>query len=239
MILALKKINLILKKNNINLYITAKYLIYIFLNFKNYLKSYLNTNVENLFIPNLAIRNTIHINPKKIKYINSIPLKFGKSTKFISNFDWHKNNKDLEVYNHPTYTTCNELFIEGKKIEECKNFLIFKHQIESKKIFKNITNHTDLVNFFNKKIELFKSLKKFGVKKNSLFNIQLMIDKNINLVKINSGNHRFFISKILNLKTIPAEIKLIHMESIKKINDGNISIKQLNSFIKDVEANYR
>ena len=42
-------------------------------------------------------------------------MKFSKSTKFILDFDWHENNKDLEVYDHPTYTTCNELFIEGKK----------------------------------------------------------------------------------------------------------------------------
>ena len=239
MILALKKINLILKKKNINFFILAKYLIYIFQSFKNYFKYYINSETDNLYIPNLAIKNIIYINPKKIKYINSIPMKFSKSTKFISNFNWYENNKNLEVYDHPTYTTCNELFIEGKKIEECKNFLNYKYQIENKKTFKNINNHKDLINFFNKKIDLFKSLKKFGVKKNSLFNIQLMIDKNINLVKINSGNHRFFISKILNLESIPVEIKLIHLESIKKINDGKISIKQLNNFIKNVEANYR
>ena len=30
------------------------------------------------------------VDPMKIKYINSIPMKFSKSTKFISNFDWDK-----------------------------------------------------------------------------------------------------------------------------------------------------
>ena len=43
-----------------------------------------------------------------------------------------------------------------------------------------------------------------------------MIDRNNNLVKINSGNHRFMISRILKLKKIPIEIKVIHLNNFDK-----------------------
>jgi len=95
-----------------------------------------------------------------------------------------------------------------------------------------------LLNFIKKKIILFESIKKFGIKKNFLFNIQFMIDKNFNLVKINSGNHRIAISRILKIKKIPVEIKVIHSdcfgnEAVKKINPSRI-----NKIIKNIEKKY-
>ena len=41
-----------------------------------------------------------------------------------------------------------------------------------------------------------------------------MIDKNLNLVKINAGNHRFAIPYI-KTKKIPIDIKLIHSKFIR------------------------
>jgi hypothetical protein len=197
-----------------------------------------NINLNNIYIPNLAIKNTIYINPVKIKYINSIPIKFDKSSKFILDFNFDKTCKNLETYEHPTYTTCRQLFIEGKKIEQCKNFFFFKDQIE-KKLNKNIKSHNDLIKYFENKKKLFENIKSLGVKKSSLFNIQLLIDKNFNLVKINSGNHRFFISRILGLKLIPAEIKLIHLNCFNKNEIKEINISSINKFIKRIENNYK
>ena len=63
-----------------------------------------------------------------------------------------------------------------------------------------------------------------------------MIDRNYNLVKINGGNHRFYISRILNLKSIPIEIKVIHSNCVNK---KNMNIKNLNKFIKRIELSYK
>ena len=76
MYLFFKKINIILKKNNVNLILTFLYFVYIIKNLKNYFKFLFNCNLNNLYIPNLIIRNVININPNKIKFHNSIPLKF-------------------------------------------------------------------------------------------------------------------------------------------------------------------
>ena len=221
-----------------SLVILVIYLKYLFKNLKNYSKILFKNSQNNFYIPNSAIKNIIYINPNKIKYINQIPMKFKDSTKFILKFDWGKNNKLLEKVSHPTYTTCYELFVEGKKIEECKNFFYFKDQIMKKKIYKNCKNDDDIIRFYKKKIILFESIKKFGIKKNFLFNIQFMIDKNFNLVKINSGNHRIAISRILKINKIPIEIKVIHSDCFDNEAVKNINSSRINKIIKDIEKKY-
>ena len=208
---------------------------YLFRSLYNYFK--IKSSLDSIYIPNFAIKNTIYINPNKIKYANSIPMKFRKSTKFVLDYDW-ETNKNLETHLLSTVITCRELFIERKKIEECKNYFIFKDQLKKKKIYRNCKNTNDIVKFYKKKIELFKSIKKLGVKKHFRFNIQFMIDKNFNLVKINSGNHRMAMTRILKLKKIPIEIKIIHSDCFNQnIRKGNL-IKKINKIIKDTEEKY-
>ena len=239
MFLFLKKINRILIKKNINLIVILKYFIYLIKSTKNFLKILINKKIDNLYIPNLAIRNTIHINPNKIEYINSIPMKFVKSTKFIFDFKWDEKNSKIENdFNEPTFITCNELFVQGKKIEDCKNYHFFKEQINKNKTYKNCRNHDDIINFYKKKIKLFKNIKTSGIKKSFLFNIQCMIDRNFNLVKINSRNHRTSISRILNLKKIPIEIKVIHSECLGQSNNSKIQVSKINEIINFIEKKY-
>ena len=64
------------------------------------------------------------IDPSKVKYFNSIPMKFYKSSKFIIDFDWDKENKLIAEHelNHQVYGSCREIFIDGVSIEKCKMF---------------------------------------------------------------------------------------------------------------------
>jgi hypothetical protein len=68
MILIFKRINSILKKKGVNLILIIKYINYIFRSLKNSFRLLFNINLNNIYIPNLAIKNTIYINPVKIKY---------------------------------------------------------------------------------------------------------------------------------------------------------------------------
>ena len=90
----------------------------------------------------------------------------------------------------------------------------------------------------NNKIKLYENIKKIGLKKNIDNNIEFMIDRNHNLVKINSGNHRFAISRILNLKKIPVEIKVIHLNCFGNNSDMKIKINKINKIIKNIENKY-
>ena len=228
-------------KKYIFYFLRINYYLFIFENIKNYLKIFNNNNnnIDKIYIPNMAIKNIIDINPNKIQYINSVPLKFNKSNKFVLDFDWDKTNQDLrKEIKHPTYVTCNELFVEGKKLEECSNYLHFKLQIQKNKVYKNCKNDEDIIKFLKKKVELFKSIKKYGIKRNFQFNIQCMIDKNFNLVKINSGNHRMSISRILKIQKIPIEIKVIHSKLLLSNSNKESNLKKINMLIKEIEKKY-
>jgi hypothetical protein len=215
------------------------YTIYLLRVIINFIKFKKNNDINNLYLPNYYIRNTIFINPSKIDYINSIPLKFYKSTKFIINFDWDTKNENINKHaaNDYKFLIC-ENFNKHFKINS-KNLFITKK--ENFKFYKKHYDHNKkelLKDYLSNKINLFKSIKKKGLKKKFNSNIQFMIDRNFNLVKINSGDHRFAISRILKLKKIPIDIKVIHKNCIKPSNQIKI-LEQVNNVIKNIEKKYR
>ena len=236
-------LNLFLKATQIKIanYIT----ISIFNNLrslKNSLETILKKNNSNFYIPNFFVKNIILINPKKIKYRNAIPMKFKrKSTPFIINFDWDKKNEllsEFQKYDH-THITCNQLFVEGLEIQKTKEYFFFKKKIESGIIIKNCENENDIFLYYKNLIETFKNIKKHGVKKIIENNIEFMIDRNFNLVKINGGNHRFFMARILGLKSIPVEIKVVHSECFTNDKNKIVNYKDLNKLINKIQLYYK
>ena len=214
--------------------------VYIIRNFKNYFKILINNNISNFYLPNLSIKNIIMIDPNKIKYFNSIPMKFYKSSKFIIDFDWDKKNKLITEYEeeHQVYSSCKEIFVNQISVEKSKMYSYLLTNIDDPKKSKGCKNHNDIIQFLNNKRRLFENIKKIGLKKNTNNNIEFMIDRNHNLVKINSGNHRFAISRILRLKKIPIEIKVMHTNCFKDNLNKKIELKKINEIIKNVQDKY-
>lgn len=230
------------KKIIINLINKILINLYYLRGFKNSLKISLNNNINNFYIPNLSIRNIILIDPNKIKYRNSIPMKFKRrSSPFILDFDWEKNNVILSNFEKENYkyVTCKELFIDGLEIKKCKEYFFMKTEVEKKGEYRNCKNEKDIVYYFNRLFRLFKSIKKNGILKNTDNNIECIIDRNKNLIKIGGGNHRLAIARILNLRLIPVEIKLIHTDFFKGNNMKKIKYIYLNNFLKIIEKEYQ
>lgn len=224
-----------LKEVNINF---KNFIAYIIRSINNFLKIILNNNIDNFYLPNLTIKNVIMINPNKVKYFNGIPMKFYNSTKFIINFNWDNKNKIIAEHekDHQVYGSCKEIFINRLPFEKSKMYFYLKKNLSNPKKSKGCKKHNDIINFLNNKLKLYESIKKNGLKKNINNNVEFMIDSSHNLVKINSGNHRFAISRILNLKKIPIEIKVIHSNCFDK--NSKIKIKKINQFIKNIEKKY-
>ena len=147
-------------------------IFFVLRSFKNFFKIFLKKNINHLYLPNLSIKNIVMIDPNKIKFVNSIPMKFYKSTKFIVNFDWDEDNKLITEYKHPTYISCKELFVDGVDIVKCEEYSYFQKQISKNKEWKNCKNEDDIYLFLKKKVKLFESIKKIGVKKSFISNIE-------------------------------------------------------------------
>lgn len=215
--------------------------IFFFRSIKNYLKILTSKNIDNFYLPNISIKNIIFINPSKIKYKGNANMKFKKkSTPFITNLDTDKNNIEMYKFEneHHSYVTCNQLFVKNFQIKKCREFFFFKEQILKFGEFKGCKTDHDVDLYFEKLLNLFENIKKNGIKSNIDNNLDFMIDRNNNLVKINGGNHRFAISRILKLKKIPIEIKLINSQSLNKSYKEKINIEEINQYIKKIEQKY-
>ena len=232
-----KSFNLIDTNKNIKSYFKSL-IVYMIRNLNNFFKIIIDNDISNFYLPNLIIRNVIMIDPNKVRYFNSIPMKFYKSTKFIIDFDWDKKNKLITEHEkeHQVYNSCKEIFINGIPIEKSKMYF-YLHILNPIKS-KGCKNHNDIIHFLNDKVKLYENIKKIGLKKSINNNIEFMIDRSHNLVKINSGNHRFAISRILKLKKIPVEIKVIHSNCFNNNSNMKIKINKINEIIKSIESKY-
>lgn len=213
--------------------------LYFLNSLKNTFKILLSNKVDNLYLPNFLIRNVIYINPKKIKYINGIPFKFFNNTRLFMNFDWDKKNKTIKKQEIKDYKfiICKDFYDKTKK----KNDYSFLYQKKNLAKYKKIYNREKkitLKNYLENKFKLFQSIKKNGLKNILNNDIQFKIDRNFNLVKVNSGDHRFFISRILKLKKIPIEIKLIHADCFKKDINNEKLLSNVNKLIRSLENRY-
>lgn len=229
-------------KNKIIIFIKLIFNIFFFFrSFKNYFKILKNKNINNFYIPNILIKNIIFINPSKIEYKGNPGMKFKKrSTLFISDAEMNKNNIKMNEFEneHHTYVSCNQLFKKKLPFKKSKEYFFFKNQIQKFGDYKGCKTDLDIEIYFEKLLNLYENIKKNGIKTNIDNNLDFMIDENNNLVKINGGNHRFAISRILQLKKIPIEIKLISSSSLKKNLNEKINIKELNQFLKKIEQKY-
>tara|TARA_B100000902_G_C27048347_1_gene782847 strand:+ start:7 stop:675 length:669 start_codon:yes stop_codon:yes gene_type:complete len=215
------------------------YILYYLRIIKNYYKILFNKDFNNLYLPNILVKNIIFINPNQINFINSIPMKFHKSTKLIINFDWDKKNENINDHetNDYKFIICRD-FCEQTLLKENDSFLDEKKNIDKYKKLYDFKKNEPLSNYLRNKLRLFLSIKQKGLKNIFNNNIQFMIDRNLNLVKINSGDHRFAISRILKLKKIPIEIKLIHADCFQKNLDNKRLLSKVNELIRNVENKY-
>ena len=206
---------------------------------KNSFKVLINRNVDNLFLPNLFIKNVIFINPNKIEYMQSIPMKFYNNTRLILNFDWDKEKNTVKDEENSDYKfIISKDFYDNIKTGKDNSFIYEKKNFEKYTKLYNFKKEETIENYLKNKLNLLLSIKKNGLKKIVNNNIQFMIDRDFNLVKINSGDHRFFISKILKLENIPVEIKVIHVNCIESDKSKKSIFKKINELIKNVEKKY-
>ena len=219
--------------------IFKSYILYCLRVVKNCYRVLLNKDFDNLYLPNIFIKNIIFIDPNRIELINSIPMKFYKSTKLIIDFDWDKNNENINDHeiNNYKFLICKD-FNEQFNLEENDSFLFEKKNIDKYKKLYDFKKEESLTNYLSNKFKLFLSIKKKGLKSIFNNNIQFMIDRNSNLVKVNSGDHRFAISRILKLKKIPIEIKLIHADCFKKDINNEKLLSNVNKLIRSLENRY-
>ena len=127
------------------------YILYFLRGIKNINRILLNYNFDNLYLPNFFIKNIIFINPNQINYINSIPMKFYKSTKLIFDFEWDKENENINDHeiNDYKFIICKD-FNEQIKLNKSNSFIYQKENIDKYKVFYGPKKKRDFNKLFTK-----------------------------------------------------------------------------------------
>lgn len=169
--------------------------------------------------PNLLISCRIKISPKSVKYVASVPYKPRKGTQMVINLD--SKIKDLNVALEKNYKaiTARQIIVEQKNWIETHEY---KYMIENGFSIKNAEN------YIKKTASMYSSFIHHGFKerlydKICTSGLEVGINSEGELVKLNSGNHRFYGSYYANLNEIPVSLCFMD-ESFYNNNFKNKSI---------------
>ena len=207
-------------------------------------KSIFNYNPkQTIYYPNLILKPKIYIDPKKIRYYRSLFIKPKKGCRYFLEGDWDEEINTIEkTFNtHPKYITAKQIIDDNYPIEKTKEYKHINEYINTNGSYKNINNPKIYMdNIYN----LYKSLSANGYDTfyDNRINkwtggIECVLGRNMKLIKINGGNHRFAASYILGIKNVPVHICALHSSYL------NIFYKNgfdgITSLVNQIEKEYQ
>jgi hypothetical protein len=209
----------------------------------NFLKYSLNIRKESssLVYPNLALKKYIYINPKRIKFSVSLAIKPKNSSKYFLSGDWDKNliTVDDVFQDNFKYRTAHEILFKKTPLNQTSEFRHVQEKIDNDGSYRG---HVDANSYIKTIDKLYKSIKKNGYsKRKRLLNpwigeIEVALGRNNELIKINSGNHRFACAYILSLRKIPVHVCAVHHSYYKIFEKGGFGA--LNTKLLEIQDMY-
>jgi len=183
--------------------------------------------------PNFFINGRFYVKTKNIKFISSVELKPNRGCPFFLSETWFDSIKISTLSsvfrNNYKYNSAKEIIINKTDPNNTLEAIHIKDIIGTKGSYRGFSNAYEYMNSVH---DIYKSIMKNGYKKrNSLFSkfygeIEALIDEEGNVIKINSGNHRFAAAYLLDIEYIPVHICAIHSKHKPK------NIFMLNNKIK-------
>ena len=192
--------------------------------------------------PNLFLVKRIFIDPNKINFFTSLSIKPKKGSTYFLPGDWDKHlpQIDCEIFNNYKFKTAYEILSHNIPLSKTSEYKHIHGIIRENGRYRGYSNALD----YMKNIEsLYDSIKNNGyLMRKSILNpwvgeVEVGIGRDGELIKINSGNHRFICSRVLNLKKIPVNVCVVHSDYYSEFKKSGFSaIKRL---LYDIESKYR
>jgi len=170
------------------------------------------TGINALYFPNLLIHPIIYINPQKVERVISLSIKPNRGNCYFMDGDWSNYLETIaeRQARDPKYQTTSEIILQRMPINKTAETEWVQEKIRERGSYRGYTSAVE----YMKKIEgLYLSLQKFGYRRSlqeKLFpwsgGIECVIGKDLELIKINAGNHRFYGAYVLGLSSIPVKV---------------------------------
>ena len=205
-----------------------------------YLANFKNKNA--VMYPNAFLMKRIFIDPNKVSFYTSLPVKPKKGTLYFLPGNWDENlpEFDYKTSSNFKYKTAYEILKHNTPLSKTSEY---KHVDEIIKKTGNYRGYSDTLEYMNTIKSLYNSIINNGyVTRRKLLNnwvgeVEFALGRSGRLIKINSGNHRFSCSRILNIKKIPINVCVIHDDYYSEFEEGGF--KAINKLLHDVETEYK
>jgi hypothetical protein len=197
---------------------------------------------ESVMYPNCLLVKKIFINPNKITFFTSLPVKPKKGSAYFLDGDWDKclPKIDIEMVKNYKYKTADEIIKRNTPLIETPEYKHVENLIKIKGSYRGFINSLDYMKSIK---SLYDSISLKGyLERNSFFNpwigeVEVALGRDGRLIKMNSGNHRFACSRILSLKRIPVNVCMIHDDYYSEFEKGGF--RAINKLLYDIEIKYR
>ena len=188
-----------------------------------------------IYYPNFFLPNRIYINPIKIKYIASIPFKPKFGTPVIIDLDKYVKNISDALQQNYKAISARQIIQEHIKIE---NTLEFQKMLDDGMPYKNVFDYMQSIELMYSQ---FQNLNFNEPIRDKFFTpgIEVGLGKEGDLVKVNSGNHRFFGSYFSQINNIPVSLCLFDKNFFEEYSkkNGRKGWLMLRSFLKKKAEN--
>lgn len=150
--------------------------------------------------------------------------------------DYFLSNQDLLSISHPVenilaYRHAKELLAADWNYQSTKAYQYFSTAVSKGKPIKKqhvlLDSTTAIDAYFERFQQLYLSIQNHGLLSNAQISqrstqqpdreIGIAIDRRGNIIKLQGGQHRFALAKLLNISHIPVEIRMVHTDLLQQI----------------------
>lgn len=201
-------------------------------------------------VPNVGIRNVIRVDPNRIDFYCSVPVKPRRGSRFFIGGDWDVPKlpmAEVETDN-PKFVTCRQLLVEHLAPEETAEFKMLVGVLDSRGGYRGCGSREEIRNYVENLARMYAGIRDRGYLPRAHFGgtrysgeIECALDRDGNLIKINAGNHRFAAARILGLKSVPVQLCFVHeahFPAVARAAGEGTFLARLNAFIGTVERRY-
>jgi len=169
-----------------------------------------------LLYPNLLLKPRIVINPRRIEYFTVLPFKARKGIPYFLAGDWDLACSTIEqkFSGSAKFRTARELIVDHVPVEKTAEFARVQARIRSEGV---VRRHADALSYMRTIADLYRSIAVQGYCFDPPFplnrwvgGVECALGRNLTLLRINAGNHRFAGAYVLGTPLIPVHVCTIH-----------------------------
>ncbi|TLM67927.1 MAG: hypothetical protein FDZ69_03800 [Deltaproteobacteria bacterium] len=207
--------------------------------------------LASLRMPNAGLLPHIMIDPRRIEFKCNIRGADAGTDLLFRSGDWdckRKSFADVEA-NDPRYVTCRELMRDRMPVEETMEFGYLLDRISRHGRAHGSSSRDDLVRYLSNLRTFYETIERDGRlltqaelgRPRHGGEINCAVDRDGVLLKIDKGNHRFAIARLLGIKAVPVQISVIHSDQLEfvRAQDRTSGLRAVNAYMHLIGERYR